>query len=123
VGEGTIGELENVFTHQIVSFPVFRTAFVSTYHLFATSVDQVGVGTTGELEKVFIPVIVSATLQVFFTTQSTNEFQTVAVKLSPVSAFSTHSHHHSAQYTTVLTIQTDKIDKLIFLNIFNFILD
>jgi hypothetical protein len=70
---------------------------VSTYCLFATSVAVVGVGTIGELENVFTHVIVSATLPVFFTTPSTNEFQTVAVRLSQVSAFSTHSHQPNAQ--------------------------
>jgi hypothetical protein len=60
-----------------VDFKFVVQAIVSTYPLLAVSQEAVGEGTIGELENVFTQVTVSATLQVFFTTPSTNEFQTV----------------------------------------------
>jgi hypothetical protein len=72
-------------------------------------------------EKVLFPVIVSATFPVFFTTPSTREFQIVCVRESQSDAFSTPSHHPRLQYTTELTIDTERRASAVFLNIFVFI--
>jgi hypothetical protein len=68
---------------------------LSTYPFEATSPEAVGEGTIGESEKVFIHVIVSAMLPVHFTSPLTRLFQTVAVIVSPVFAFSTHCHQEN----------------------------
>gem|GEM_PF-3241474 len=66
------------------------------------------------------PVIVSAIFPVFFTTPSTREFQTVWVRESQSAAFSTPSQPPRVQYTTDVTIETDRRASHTFFNIFVF---